>query len=139
MMAPPAKISGYVASMTEAMSASGRKAGHEYLAVVSSKFRNGVVDHFPDRKRLAVATCDVAWQKPRETILRIVGRPLLGIDDREAKAVGERPPAGAVVIIVRDLGAAMQCDDQWRHGRQVLGNVGEHTKIAGICTKPGQF
>jgi hypothetical protein len=94
--------------------ASGREASHEYFAVVSSKFRNGVVDHLPDRKRLAVTTCDVARQKPRETILRIVGRLLLRIDDGEAEAVGERRPAGAVVILVGGPGAAMQRDDQRR-------------------------
>src|SRR5262249_55030733 len=119
--------------------AASREASHEYFAAVSSKFRNGVLDHLPDRKRLAVGTRSVAWQKPRETILRIIGRLLLRIDDREAEAVGERPPAGAVVIIVCGLGAAMQRDDQWRHGRQVLGSVGKHAKIAGICAKPGQF
>jgi hypothetical protein len=36
-----------------------------------------------------VAARDVIWQKPRETILRIVGRLLLRIDNCEAKAVGE--------------------------------------------------
>src|SRR5262249_47126260 len=33
----------------------------------------------------------------------------------------------------------MQRDDQWRLRRQVSGSVGEHTKAARICTKPGQF
>src|SRR5215472_8320807 len=72
--------------------AAGRKASHEYFAVVSSKIRNGVVDHLPDRKRFSVATCDVAWQKPRETTLRIIGGLLLRVDDREAEPVGERLP-----------------------------------------------
>jgi hypothetical protein len=62
--------------------------------------RNGVLDHLPDRKRLAVAAHNVARQKPRETILRIVGGLLLRIDDREAEAVGEGRPAGAVIILV---------------------------------------
>src|SRR5947207_1683038 len=80
--------------------AAGREAGDEYFAAVGSKCRNGVLDHLPDRKRLAVATRDVARQKPRETILRIVGGLLLRIDDREAEAVGEGRPAGAVIILV---------------------------------------
>jgi hypothetical protein len=66
-----------------------------------------MLDHLPDRKRLAVAARDVAWQKPRETILRVVGGLLLRIDDREAEAVGERRPAGALVILVCGLGASM--------------------------------
>src|SRR5207244_13489240 len=80
--------------------ASGREAGDEYFAAVGSKCRNGVLDHLPDRKRLTVAARDVARQKPRETILRIVGGLLLRIDDREAEAVGEGRPAGAVIILV---------------------------------------
>jgi hypothetical protein len=80
--------------------AAGREAGYEYFAAVGSKCRNGVLDHLPDRKRLAVAARDVARQKPRETILRIVGGLLLRIDDREAEAVGEGRPAGAVIILV---------------------------------------
>jgi hypothetical protein len=48
-----------------------------------------VLDHLPDRQRLAVAARDVAGQKPGETILRIVGGLLLRIDDREAEPVGE--------------------------------------------------
>jgi hypothetical protein len=47
-----------------------------------------------------VAARDVARQKPRETILRIVGGLLLRIDDREAESVGEGRPAGAVIILV---------------------------------------
>src|SRR5262249_2770287 len=81
----------------------------------------------------------VARQKPGKTILRIVSGLLLRIDDGEAEAVGERRPAGAVVILVGGLGAAMQRDDQWRLRRQVFGSIREHTKVAGICTKPGQF
>src|SRR6516162_7737155 len=80
--------------------AAGREAGYEYFAAVGGKCRNGVLDHLPDRKRLAVAAHDVARQKPRETILRIVGGLLLRIDDREAEAVGEGRPAGAVIILV---------------------------------------
>src|SRR6201989_3024801 len=87
--------------------AAGREAGDEYFARVSSKCRNGVLDHLPDRKRLAVATRDVARQKPGETILRIVGGLLLRIDDRKAESVGEGRPAGTVIILVRSLGAAM--------------------------------
>src|SRR5262249_21940292 len=88
-------------------SAAGREARHEYFAAVSSKFRNGVIDYLPDRKCLAVAARDVARQKPRETILRIVGGLLLRIDDHEAVAVGKRRPAGAMVILVCGLGTAM--------------------------------
>src|SRR5947209_7640495 len=87
--------------------AAGREAGDEYFATVSSKGRNGVLDHLPDRKRLAVATRDIARQEPGETTLRIVGGLLLRIDDREAEPVGEGRPAGTVIILVRSLGAAM--------------------------------
>src|SRR5262249_53176609 len=87
--------------------AAGREAGYEYFAAVGSKCRNGVLDHLPDRKRLAAAARDVARQKPRETILRIVGGLLLRIDDREAEAVSEGWPAGAVIIRVWGVGAAM--------------------------------
>src|SRR6516162_8048769 len=87
--------------------AAGREPGYEYFAAVNSKARNGVLDHLPNRKRLAMAAHDVARQKPRETILRIVRGLLLRIDDREAEAVGERRPAGALVIFVCGLGAAM--------------------------------
>src|SRR6516225_5548762 len=68
----------------------GREAGHECFAAVSSKCRNGVLDHLSDRKRLALAAHDVVRQKPRETIMRIVGGLLLRIDDREPEVVGER-------------------------------------------------
>src|SRR6516225_8909761 len=105
--------------------AAGREASHEHFATVGSKCRNSVLDHLPDRKRLAVAARNVARQKPRETILRIVAGLLLRIDDREAKAVGERRPAGAVVILGSGLGTAMQRDHQWRLGRQVFWSVGE--------------
>src|SRR5262249_59670229 len=54
--------------------AAGRESGHEYFAAVNSKGRNGVLDHLPDRQRLAVAAHDVALQKPSETILRILSR-----------------------------------------------------------------
>src|SRR5215471_21615308 len=33
----------------------------------------------------------------------------------------------------------MQCYHQWRLGPQVFRSVCEHTKVAGICTKTGQF
>ena len=119
--------------------AAGREAGDEYFAAVGSKCRNRVLDHLPDRKRFAVAAHDVARQKPRETILRIVGGLLLRIDDREAESVGERRPSGTVVILGGGLGAAMERDHQRRLARQVFRNVDEHTKVAGICTKPSQF
>src|SRR5262249_58158681 len=67
--------------------AAGREAGDEYFAAVGSKCRNGVLDHLPDRKRLAVAARNVARQKPRETILRIVGGLLLRVHDPAAKPV----------------------------------------------------
>src|SRR5215468_10040806 len=104
--------------------AAGREASHEYFAAVGSKCRNGVLDHLPDRKRLAVAARDVARQKPRETILRIVGGLLLRIDHRETESVGERRPSGTVVILGGGLGAAMERDQQWRLGWQVFGSVG---------------
>src|SRR5215472_11657546 len=84
--------------------AAGREASHEYFATVGGKCRNGVLDHLPNRKRLAMAAGNVARQKPRETILRIVGGLLLWIDDREAEAVGERRPAGTVVVLGGGLG-----------------------------------
>src|SRR5262249_9638815 len=87
--------------------AAGREAGDEYFAAVGSKCRNGVLDHLSDRKRLTMAARDVARQTPRETILRIVGGLLLRIDDREAESIGEGRPAGAVIILVCGLGAAM--------------------------------
>src|SRR6516225_6367750 len=119
--------------------AARREASHEDFAAVGGKCRNGVLDHLPDRKRLAMAARDVVQQKPRKTILRIVRRLLLRIDDREAEAIGKRRPTGSVVILYGSLGAAMEHDNQWRHGRQVFGSVGEHAKVAGIYTKTGQF
>src|SRR5260221_260394 len=85
----------------------GREPGDEWLEAVGSKCCNGVPHHLPDRKRLAVTARDVARQKPRETILRIVGGLMPRIDGREAEAVGEGRPAGAVIILVCSLGAAM--------------------------------
>jgi len=50
---------------------------------------------------------NVARQKPRKATLWIVGRLLLRIDNREAETVGEGRPAGATVILVCGLSAAM--------------------------------
>ena len=40
--------------------AAGREAGYKYFAAIGSKCRYGVIDHLPDRNRLAVAARDVA-------------------------------------------------------------------------------
>ncbi len=119
--------------------AAGREAGHEHPAPVNAERRNGMLDHLPDRKRLALVARNVARQEPREAILRIVGRLLLRIDDRKAEAIGERRPAGAVVVLLGALAAAVQRDDQWRQARQALGNIDEHAQVAGISAERRQF
>src|SRR6516162_7260934 len=51
--------------------ATGREASHENSAAIGGKCRDGVLDHLPDRKRLAMAACSIARQKPREATFRI--------------------------------------------------------------------
>src|SRR6516162_9828161 len=101
-MAPPAKTSGYAASITEATPPPAERPVTNTLRRSAANVAMAC-STIPDRKRLPVAACDVARQKPRETILRIVGGLLLRIDDREAEAVGEGRPAGAVIILVCSL------------------------------------
>ena len=94
--------------------AAGRQAGHEHPAPVDTECRDGVLDHLPDRACLAEVARGVARQEPRKAILRIVGRLLLGIDDREAEAIGQHRPAAAAVVFSGGLAAAMQRDHQRR-------------------------
>jgi hypothetical protein len=74
------------------------------------------------------------WRKPSGLLAGL----LLRIDDREAESVGEGRPAGAVIILVRSL---VQPCSAMTNGAlaAVFGSVEEHAKVAGICTKPGQF
>ena len=94
--------------------AAGGEAGHEHPASVNAESRDGMLDHLTDRKRLALVACNVARQEPGETILRIVGRLLLRIENRKSEAIGKRPPAGPGVVLRGALAAAVQRDDQRR-------------------------
>src|ERR1700689_2228967 len=73
--------------------AAGREAGREHARPIDAEGRNGVLDHLPDRESLAVVSRGVARQEPGETIVWIVSRLLLGIDNRKAETVGELRPA----------------------------------------------
>src|SRR5258706_12646725 len=135
MIAPPAKTSGYVASITDTMAPPAEKARHKHLAAVDGEFHDGAVDHPTDRERFAAIARGIAWQEPGEAVLRIVRRLLFGIDDNEPKAIGECGPACPVVVAFGGLCAAMQGHDESRSPRQAVRNVGEHAQVARGCAK----
>src|ERR1700681_3174857 len=82
-----------------------------------------MLDHLPDRESLALVSRSVARQEPGETIVWIVGRLLLGIDDRKAESVGELRPAAAAIVLRGTLAASVQRHDQRRIARQTLGLI----------------
>src|SRR2546421_9306954 len=99
MMAPPAKTSGYVASITEAMAPPAERP-------VTNTLRRSVANVAMACSTISLIESASPWPramspgKNQETILRIVGGLLLRIDHREAQTVGEGRPAGAVIILV---------------------------------------
>src|SRR5215471_4253743 len=72
MIAPPANVSGYVASITDVMAPPRRYSGHEHASAVDAKVHYGTLNHLTDREGFAAVTSGVTWQKPREAALGII-------------------------------------------------------------------
>jgi hypothetical protein len=79
--------------------AAGREAGYEYFAAVGIKCRNGVLDHLIERASPWPRAMSPGKNHEKQ-FFGLVGGLLLRIDDREAEAVSEGRPAGAVIILV---------------------------------------
>jgi hypothetical protein len=112
--------------------AAGGQPGDEDAAAVDRMRGDHALDHRMDRRRLAEAALRVAAREPVEAGLRVVLALLLREEQREAMAIGEARPAGAVIVAGRRLRAAVQDDDERRSLRQRLRHVFEHAQIAGI-------
>ena len=108
------------------------KAGDEDAVAVDVEIHRHAFDHVADRARLPLVARDMGWIEPAETGVGVVGAFLLGIEQGEAMGVGQRRPAGAMVIGLRGLGAAMQHHDKARFGAELLRRMDEHPQIAGI-------
>src|SRR4051794_19968695 len=94
-----------------------------------------VLDHVPDRERLAVVALAVLALKPVEAALRIVRGLLLWNEQGEAVAVRERRPACAIVVAGCSLEAAMENNNQGRRACRLIRHVGEHTQVARVGAK----
>ena len=119
--------------------AAGGKAGDEDAAAVEPRVGHGTLDHLADGERLALAAGNVAGQEPVEADVRVVGALLLGQEQGKAVALGERRPAGAVLIAVGRLRAAVQDDDERSAFRAALRHVGEHAQGARIGAEIRRF
>ena len=115
----------------------GGKAGDEDAAAVDAMPSNGMLDHLADRMRLAVVAFDVAGLKPVEAALGIVGLLLLGIEQDEAVAIGQRGPARAVIVAGGRLRAAMENHHEGRGGGDAVRHIGQHAQIARIGAEAG--
>ena len=94
-----------------------------------------LVDHLSDRKSLALPALRIAGLKPVEAAVRIICALLLWEQQREAIAVGEGRPSGAVVIAGRRLRASMKNDHECGLICEAGGQMREHTQGAGIGTE----
>jgi hypothetical protein len=95
--------------------------------------------HGADRGGFALVAGNVARLEPVETGVGIVGAPLLRQQQRETMSLGQPRPAGAAIILLRTLSAAMQRHDQRAAGGQMRRHVGEHPQIAGVVTEGGDL
>src|SRR5579862_6371389 len=89
----------------------------------------------PDRECLTLVSRGVPRQEPGETIVGIVGRLLLRIDDRKAEPLGELRPAATTIVLRSALTAAVQRDDHWRIAWQALGLIDRHAQVTRVGTK----
>ncbi len=112
--------------------APGRQAGDENPSGVEPMGAHHAPHHRVDGGCLAGAPGDVAGLEPVEAAVRIVGAVLLGRQDGEAQALGQRHPSRRAGVGAGALGAAVQDHDQGGVGREVFGNIGQHPEAAGI-------
>ena len=82
-------------------------------------------DHLADRQRLALPAPRVGGRIPVEAQVVIVRAVLLGIEQREAMALGKLGPAAARIIARRILGAAVKHHHQ--RARRAQGRRGHRT------------
>ena len=116
-----------------------RQAGHEDAARIDAMHMREMRDHGGDRACFPAVARRVALGEPVETMLRIVAARLLGQAQDEAVTRGQTRPAGAEIIVLRRLPAAVQHDDQRRTGRQLLRDMDQHTQLARIGTEIANF
>ena len=111
---------------------SGRQPGDVDAPAVDAVIQQHLVDHLTDRESLALSTPRVAGLKPVEAAVRIVCALLLREKQREAVPLGERRPAGAVLVACSRLRASVKNDHKGGLVRKAGGQVREHTQGAGI-------
>ena len=78
--------------------AAGGKAGDIDAAGIDFVIGDHPRDHLPDRSGFAAAARDIARIEPVEAGVGVVGRLLLGHQQRKAITLGERRPAGAEIV-----------------------------------------
>ncbi len=92
--------------------AAGRKAGDEDAPAIDGMRDDHRLDHLANRQCFAGVAADVFGHEPVEAEVGVVGALLLGKKHGEAMQIGQRRPAGTLVISRGGLGAPVQDDDQ---------------------------
>jgi hypothetical protein len=110
----------------------GRQTGDIHPLGIDGVLGLHLIDHLPDRQRLASIPGNVTQLEPVEASEEVVRELLLRQQQGEAARVRECGPAGLVVVGSGALRAAVQCHDQGRRGLQSVRDVHEHPKAAGI-------
>ena len=115
--------------------AAGGQTGDEDAARVDAVIVDHLCDHLPDRSGFAAIARNVFRIEPVEAGVGVVGGALLRHQQRKAVALGQRRPAGADIVAISGLPAAMQHDDERGLARQIDRHVGKHLQRAGICAE----
>ena len=118
--------------MTDVIAPPADKAGDEHAAPVDAVVDDDFFDHLPDRQRLPAIPLGVLGLEPVEAAVGIVGALLLGQQQGEAIAVGERRPPCPEVITGRGLGAAVQHHHERGIGGKRGRQIAEHSQVPGI-------
>jgi YD repeat-containing protein len=116
----------------------GAEAGHEDAAGIDVVEPRHAVDHRADRGGLAASAPGILDREPVEAQHRVVGPLLLGKEEDEAVPVGERGPAGAVIVDCGILGAAVEHDHDRGRALETFGHIVAGAQIAGIGAEIGE-
>jgi hypothetical protein len=119
--------------------AAGGKTGDEDPLAVETMRADSRLDHLADRQCLAAVAADIAWHKPVEAKIGVVGALLLREEHGKTLLGGELAPAGTMIVPGGSLGTAVQHDDQWRVTWQIVGKIEPRAQGARIGPEPRQL
>ncbi len=111
---------------------SRRQSRDEDAPPIDALFDDDLLDHLSDGQRFSLAPLDIAEFEPIEAAGGVIGPLLLGKQQDEAVAVGERRPPCSMIVVCRGLRAPVQHNDERRIGGKPRRRVAPHPQIARV-------